>query len=91
MANIDKRAFHKRLCDCLGYLIATRRKRLGISQQELADRSDVDRAFISKVESGKRNPSFALVSNLAYGLDMSYGRLVQNCERLASQGFSRNN
>jgi transcriptional regulator with XRE-family HTH domain len=88
MSNSNRRALHSRLYECLGKLVAARRKRLGMSQEELAEKSEVDRSFISKVERGQRSPSFALVSDLARGLQMSYGRLVQNCERCVKQDRS---
>ena len=64
----------------LGKVIVERRKRLGLSQEDLAKRSNVDRAFISEVERGMRHPSFGTVSKLAQGLNMRYSRLVKMCE-----------
>jgi transcriptional regulator with XRE-family HTH domain len=81
MSEEPKRPFNRRLNICLGKVVAARRKRLGMSQEDLAKESDVDRAFISKIEGGKRNPSFGLVSDIASGLRMRYARLVDNCER----------
>jgi len=76
-----KKPEHPRLYDCLGQVIALRRKRLGISQEELATKSDVDRAFISSIERGKRNPSFGAIARIARGLRMRFARLVHNCEQ----------
>jgi transcriptional regulator with XRE-family HTH domain len=81
MTDNAKRPLHQRLYNCLGEIVATRRKHLGMSQEELAQEADVDRAFISKVERGQRQPSFGLVSHIAQGLRMRYSRLVHNCER----------
>src|SRR5579885_1500563 len=78
---VRKRAFHQRLHDCFGQVISLRRKRLGMSQEELAEESGVDRAFISSVERGKRNPSFGVIASIAQGLRMRFARLVDNCER----------
>jgi transcriptional regulator with XRE-family HTH domain len=72
---------HEHLYTCLGEVISARRKRLNISQEELAQEAGVDRAFISNVERGKRNPSFGFVASLAGGLKMRYSRLVHNCEQ----------
>lgn len=66
---------------CLGIAIRERRRRLGISQGELAARTRVDRTFISNIERGKRNPSFGIVALIAHGLNMRFARLVHNCER----------
>ena len=75
------RDFKDRLFSCLGQVIALRRKRLGMSQEDLADAADVDRAFISSIENGKRNPSFGLIARIAMGLKMRFARLVANCEQ----------
>ncbi len=71
---------HQHLYTCLGEAISSRRKRLRKTQEELAEDSGVDRAFISNVERGKRNPSFGVVAKVADGLKMRYSRLVTKCE-----------
>jgi DNA-binding XRE family transcriptional regulator len=76
-----KRPIHERLHECLGEVVSLRRKRLGMSQEELAQESGVDRAFISSVERGKRNPSFSTIASIAHGLRMRFARLVHNCEQ----------
>ncbi len=73
------------LYNCLGEVIALRRKRLGKSQEELATDTGVDRAFISSIERGKRNPSFGSIALIARGLRMRYARLVHNCERCVEE------
>ena len=75
-----------RLYNCLGAVISLRRKRLGMSQEDLADKAGVDRAFISSIERGKRNPSFGSVARIAKGLRMRFARLVDNCERCVNGG-----
>lgn len=88
MAN--KRPIHQHLYTCLGEVINTRRKGLGLSQEELADKSGVDRAFISNIEQGKRNPSFGTVASIASGLKMRYSRLVTKCEQCKERrGYER--
>ncbi|HEY9715477.1 MAG TPA: helix-turn-helix transcriptional regulator [Chroococcales cyanobacterium] len=77
----NKGQFHNRLYECLGRVVSARRKRLAMSQEDLAEKANVDRAFISKIEGGKRKPSFGLVSDIARGLHMRFSRLVDNCER----------
>ena len=64
----------------LGKVILQRRKEMGLSQEELAKRSNVDRAFLSAVERGKRQPSFGTVSKVATGLDIRYSQLIKLCE-----------
>jgi transcriptional regulator with XRE-family HTH domain len=76
----NKEPNHTHLYKCLGAVISSRRKKLGLSQEQLAEDADVDRAFISTIERGKRNPSFGTVAKIAGGLRMRYSRLVTNCE-----------
>lgn len=79
----NKKHFHKTLYECLGQVIHARRKRLNMSQEQLASEADVDRAFISKIEGGKRQPSFGLVASIAEGLRLSFSHLVNKCEKCA--------
>jgi transcriptional regulator with XRE-family HTH domain len=72
---------HKEIYRCLGNAIKVRRKRLGLSQEELASSSGVDRSFLSSVENGKRNVSLGAVAKISSGLKMRYARLVHNCEQ----------
>lgn len=42
-----------------------------LTQQQLADRTGIDRADISRLENGNANPSLKLLKRLADGLGMS--------------------
>jgi len=42
-----------------------------ISQEELAEKTKLDRTYISGLERGKRNPSFLTLIKLAQTLDIS--------------------
>lgn len=44
------------------------RKRLGISQEELAFRAKLHRTYVSGVERGARNPTIVIVGRLAKAL-----------------------
>jgi len=60
----------------LGKRIRRYRERLGISQEELADRADIHRNYISQIEGGKRNLSFYNVVKVARALKVSPSKLV---------------
>ncbi|MDP5016361.1 helix-turn-helix transcriptional regulator [Anabaena sp. UHCC 0187] len=64
----------------LGYLVRQRRTELGISQEELGLRANLDRTYISGVERGVRNPSLTALVSLADGLGMSVSVLLTNLE-----------
>lgn len=51
-------------------VIRQTRKKLKLTQTELARRTGIDQGDISKLEHGTRNPSLKLLKRLAQGLDM---------------------
>jgi len=60
----------------LGHSVYEHRKLRGMSQQELADSSDLDRAYISAVEHGKQNISIGAIAKLAKALNLSIEELL---------------
>jgi methanogenic corrinoid protein MtbC1/DNA-binding XRE family transcriptional regulator len=60
----------------LGHSVHEYRKLRGMSQQELAESSDLDRAYISSVEHGKQNISIGAISKLAKAMDLSIEELL---------------
>jgi transcriptional regulator with XRE-family HTH domain len=60
----------------LGERIRDHRKALGISQEGLADRSDLHWTFVGQVERGKRNISLHNLLKLAAGVGVDAGELV---------------
>lgn len=55
----------------VGLRVKQLRNKLGISQEELADRVGLNRTYITSVESGKRNISIINVEKLANCLNVS--------------------
>lgn len=55
----------------VGLRVKQLRNKLGISQEELADRVGLDRTYITSVECGKRNISIINVEKLANCLNVS--------------------
>lgn len=64
----------------LGVAIRSHRNRLGLSQEQLADRCGFDRTYISMLERGKRNPSLLNLMRLAEGLESSVSKLTKGCD-----------
>lgn len=83
--NKSRLAIHRSLFVSLGQAIQTRRKELEISQEELSLKSGVDRAFISEVERGQRNPSIGAVASIAEGLKIKLSLLFTRSEKLMRQ------
>ncbi len=70
-----------------GKSVRSWRNLLGISQEELAERSDLHRTYISDVERGTRNLSLQSIQRLAQALDVSVSALFLKTEA-ASQKLS---
>ncbi len=52
------------------------RLRLGISQEELADRAQLDRTYVSSLERGHRNVALENICRLAVALEVDPGSLL---------------
>lgn len=64
-----------------GRVVRRARKKLGFSQEELADRCSLHRNAIGLVERGERSPSFDTLLAIAHGLDVKPSTLVARVER----------
>ena len=64
--------------DLLSFGQAVRRRRtaLGLSQEELADRSGLHRTYISQLERAVKSPSIQKVEQLATALKVAAGELL---------------
>ncbi len=56
--------------DIIRAIVEARQSR-NLTQKELATRTGINQADISKLENGNRNPSLNMLKKLAAGLDMS--------------------
>jgi transcriptional regulator with XRE-family HTH domain len=66
----------------LGLAVATRRNELGLTQEQLSLRTELHQRWISNVETGKRNPSYASIRRLAAGLDITASELIASAEQV---------
>ncbi len=64
----------------LGLAVKARREELGLTQEQLYLRTDIHQRYLSNVENGKRNPSYASLRRLAAGLGLSASELVARAE-----------
>lgn len=62
----------------LGESIITHRKKLKLSQQQVATFSDVDRSYLAEVEEGKANPSIRFLHKISRILKIRVGSLIKN-------------
>ncbi|WFU66185.1 helix-turn-helix domain-containing protein [Bradyrhizobium brasilense] len=66
-----------RLQDRVGLNIQELRRARKLSQEELADLSEVHQTYLSGVESGKRNPSLLVIERIAKALRVDPEELVR--------------
>ena len=61
----------------LGKNLRTARKQLGLTQEEVASRSGVQAAEVSRIEAGKRDPQVSTLLRLAKAVEVKPGRLLE--------------
>lgn len=59
----------------LGSRIREKRKALGWTQEELADRAQIDRSYIGGVERGERNVTFTVLCHICGALGCDVGEI----------------
>ena len=64
----------------LGIAVARRRREIGYSQNDLAARCAIHRAYIGGIEQGRRNPTWRVLAVIAAGLDLSLSDLAGRAE-----------
>lgn len=67
----------------MGHLAANlkaARKSLGLTQEQVAERSGVHSTEVSRIEAGKRDPQISTVEKLAAALEMPPGRLLESSD-----------
>lgn len=60
----------------LGMAIRATRQARGLSQEELAHRSEVDRSYMSSIERGTQNPGLMVVIRIASAIGISLSELA---------------
>lgn len=62
----------------LGQRVRNRRKHLGLTQEELADRAKIDRSYIGGVERGERNVTFSVLCRICDALACDVAALTKD-------------
>jgi len=71
----------------LGLAVKARREELELTQEQLANDTELHQRWISNVETGKRNPSYGSLRRLAAGLDLTASELLQRAEQIEAGGI----
>jgi transcriptional regulator with XRE-family HTH domain len=60
----------------LGTNLREARERLGLTQEQVADRSGVHSTEVSRIEAGKRDPQVSTLRRLAAAVEVKPGQLL---------------
>jgi transcriptional regulator with XRE-family HTH domain len=60
----------------LGENLLAARKKLGLTQEQVAERSGVQAGEVSRIERGKRDPQVSTLEKIAKAVEMPPGRLL---------------
>lgn len=60
----------------IGYIIRIRRRRLGMSQETLAELSGLDRTYISMLERERGSPTLRVLQRIAHALQSKPSQLL---------------
>ena len=63
-----------------GLVVKQLRKSLGLSQEALADEANLDRTFVSQLETGTKQPSLTTIFRLAVALRVEASDLLLRVE-----------
>lgn len=66
-----------------GCMVRRRRMELDLTQKELAERSGITQAHISRLENGEYNTSSVTICKLAKALDIPVTKLIEAADRKA--------
>lgn len=88
---VDKQKEVAKLALRLGKMIAERRKNLGWTQDQLAERVAVDSETISRFERGTNLPSLPTLDRLAAALQVGVGDLLSRAPRKLDDDASKLN
>lgn len=72
----------KNVLEELGNRIREKRKALGWTQEELADKADIDRSYIGGVERGERNLTFTVLCEICSALRCDVAALTKGLPEL---------
>lgn len=66
--------------EIFGIIIKKIRTQKDLSQEKLAEKSGLDRTFISLIETGKRNPTLTTILKISRALNITPAELLEQFE-----------
>ena len=84
---IDTEILERAINRTLGERVKSERRRLGLTLQELANRSGLSLGMVSKVENAQASPSLRTLARLAHGLDVPVTTFFRGLEEERDASF----
>jgi transcriptional regulator with XRE-family HTH domain len=63
-----------------GQNVSSMRARLGLTQEQLCERAEIDRSYLQRIESGASNPTVEVAARLKKALECSWDVLLKGVE-----------
>lgn len=79
----------KAFVEDFGVTVRQLREGQGWSQEELAERSDLNRSYVGEIERGRVIPSIVTAQKLAAALGINIVNLLARCEQLEQSRLAR--
>jgi transcriptional regulator with XRE-family HTH domain len=71
------------LLSAFGEAVREARKKIGLSQEELAERADLHRTYIGMIERGEKNITMLNAEKIAKALEHKLSTLIKRAEHLS--------
>jgi transcriptional regulator with XRE-family HTH domain len=68
------------LVEALAIEVKARRLELGLSQEDLAGRCEIDRPFLSLIEVARKQPTVSVLYRIAIALELTFGEFCDRVE-----------
>ena len=65
----------------IGNILRSKREHIGISQEELAERAEVDRSYISILERGLKSPTLETLERICAALNTLPERVIEEARK----------
>lgn len=79
---LDKKVFSQKASLAFGQAVRIVRSKMGVSQEGLAYKAEIQRSYMGEIERGEKNPSLAIILRIAMALDISTTVLLAEMEIL---------
>ncbi len=80
MTTVKVKSYPKNALVHFGRNVAALRRKRGMTQEELAEKLDINVRHLQKVEAGEVSPSFGSILRLRSAFDVAWNELLSGCE-----------